>query len=112
MCLAKHLAIRSIRCTAFTPCRYMICIHLILLIFTLRIVIVTDSTERTVGNAFFFSLFCLFIINRFLCLFIKHANIQKRSILFATKDVFKDTFIICDLRIIKQLVYTFSHFIF
>jgi hypothetical protein len=51
MCLAEHLAIVDGRFAAFAPGRYVVGIHLFQLPDTMRVLIVTDCTIRTIADA-------------------------------------------------------------
>ena len=72
----------------------------------------TKSTERTVGNAFFFGFLRLFLIHLLDGGFIKYTDIQELRVFFTAKDILENASMIRDLWVPQKLIHPFLYLFF
>lgn len=72
----------------------------------------TKSTERTVGNAFFFGFLRLFLIHLLDGDFIKYTDIQELRVFFTAKDILENASMIRDLWVPQKLIHPFLYLFF
>lgn len=90
MGFAKHFAVFYVGCPSFAPCCHVVGIHFRQLVDTGSVGIVSQCTERTVGNTLFFSLFCLSFVSGSFSRFFKDADVEQFFIYFPTQYILVD----------------------
>ena len=94
MCLAEHLAIVDGRFAAFAPGRYVVGIHLFQLPDTMRVLIVTDCTVRTVTDTLSLGLIRLLLIHLTHGRLIEQTDIQQARFLTTAQHKLKDALMV------------------
>ena len=89
MCRAEHCTIANISCATVAPCRYMVRIHFLQLVYSMSVIIIPQGAQGAIGDALGLSSRGLPIVNRPLCYIIKDANIEQFCIHTSAEDLFK-----------------------
>ena len=106
MGFAEHLAVVFVGNTALAPCGHVVSIHLGFFVDTLRICIITNSTQRAVRDPLVFRLLGLTAIYDLDSLLVEHSDIKQARVLLAAQNILEDTPLVCNLYIVHQGLHT------
>lgn len=88
--LAEHLAVRLIGRAALAPRGHMVSVHLVKAIDALRVVVMTERTQRAVGPVMGRRVIRLPLVDGLLGALVEHADVEKGRVLFAAEHVLDD----------------------